>query len=228
MKKAVIIVAGGIGSRMKSKTPKQFMEIAGMPMLMHTITSFHKYDPAIEIILVLPENQIEHWKALVEQFSFSINHTIKIGGPERYFSVKNGLSIIGDSIEVIGIHDGVRPLVSIQTITACFEKAYEKGAAIPVINLNDSLRIIEETSSRSVNREDYCLVQTPQCFSKEIILKAYNQEFNKLFTDDASVVESAGFPISLSLGNHENIKITTPSDLIIAEALISRLVVGSL
>nr|MBA3901812.1 2-C-methyl-D-erythritol 4-phosphate cytidylyltransferase [Bacteroidota bacterium] len=157
MEKAVIIVAGGSGARMGATIPKQFMEIAGKPILIHTITAFYNFDPSIEIIVVLPENQVEHWNELTKTFSFDIPHKIAHGGAERFYSVKNGLALVGDAINVIGIHDGVRPLVNTQTIKSCFEKANEKGAAIPVIKLNDSLRKIEETSSRAVNRDDYCL-----------------------------------------------------------------------
>jgi 2-C-methyl-D-erythritol 4-phosphate cytidylyltransferase len=220
MTKAIIIVAGGSGTRMGSAIPKQFLMLAGKPILMQTIEVFFHFDKNIEIILVLPENQIGYWENLKREFEFDIPHKTTSGGAERFFSVKNGLSMVSEATEVIGIHDGVRPLVNQQTVSSCYEKAFEHGAAIPVIQIKDSIRKMREEGSKAVNRDDFCFVQTPQCFSKDVITKAYQQEFNKSFTDDASVAEAAGFHIQLTPGNTENIKITSPSDLIIAEQLL--------
>jgi 2-C-methyl-D-erythritol 4-phosphate cytidylyltransferase len=222
MQKAVIIVAGGSGQRMGAPGPKQFIEIAGKPILMHTLEAFYRWDAGIEIILVLPESQKTTWENLKKTYSFNLPHKIAFGGKERFHSVKNGLGLLSPEVRLVGIHDGVRPFPSKETITACFEKAAEYGAAIPVINVNDSLRKAEGENSVAVNRDAYKLVQTPQCFKKEILAKAYEQQYQAHFTDDASVVEALGYSIQLTEGNPENIKITRPVDLAIAEALMDK------
>ncbi len=217
--KVAMIVAGGKGERMNADIPKQFLEIHGKPILMHTLEVFRRYDAGIEIILVLPSVQIEFWKKLCKKHAFDIPHQIVAGGETRFHSVKNGLEVI-HSQSLIGVHDGVRPLVSINTIKHCFDEAEKSGAAIPVIDLVESIRQITETGSQSVDRSAYKLVQTPQVFESELLKKAYEQEFSSLFTDDASVVETMGVKIQLVEGNRENIKITTEFDLKIAESLI--------
>ena len=217
--KTAIIVAGGKGERMNAEIPKQFLEIHGKPILMHTLEVFRRYDASMELILVLPSVQIEFWKELCKKHAFDIPHQIVSGGQTRFQSVKNGLKATRSNL-LIAVHDGVRPLVSIDTIERCFDEAEKSGAAIPVIDLVESIRQISENESFSVDRSAYKLVQTPQVFESELLKKAYEQEFTPLFTDDASVVEALGTKIQLVEGNRENIKITTEFDLKIAESLI--------
>lgn len=217
--KYVIIVAGGSGTRMESKTPKQFIELKGKPILMHSILAFFNFDPSLKIILVLPESQISVWESLCVEHSFTINHEVVIGGKERFFSVKHGLDVI-TTPGVVGIHDGVRPLVSKETISKCYETAMEQGNAIPVVNVHETVRRIEGDLSVTVPRSEYRLVQTPQCFDVELLKSAYDLGFLESFTDDASVAEANGQQMNLVEGNRENIKITTPIDLKIAEALL--------
>jgi 2-C-methyl-D-erythritol 4-phosphate cytidylyltransferase len=221
MQKNVLIVAGGIGSRMNSSLPKQFIELAGLPVLMHTINRFIDYQSDISICLVLPENQIDYWKKLCSQYNFTVPHSIKKGGITRFHSVKNGMACICKG-ELIAIHDGVRPLTDIDTIHRCFNAAEEYGAAVPVIELHETLRKTDTKKSQTVDRNAYRLVQTPQVFKSEILLEAYSQDYDDSFTDDASVVESSGFPLTMVDGNRENIKITTPIDLLFAEALLRK------
>lgn len=216
MKKVVVIVAGGSGSRMGSQLPKQFIEIGGKPILMHTIECFFAYDKSMEVRLVLPTEHIPVWQQLCEKHYFLSKHTVCQGGANRFESVKNGLfGIPGDTL--IAIHDGVRPCVSIDTIKRSFEKAEECGAAIPVTDVFETIREISSDHSETVDRDKFKLVQTPQVFLSDILLKAYEQDFNEKFTDDASVVEAFGIKVCLVEGNRENIKITTPFDLKIAE-----------
>lgn len=221
MKKFVIIVAGGSGNRMGSEIPKQFLEISGKPILIHTIQAFYDFDPECELIVVLPETQQEYWKALCLKHSFTLSHRIVSGGENRFNSVQNGLKLI-DGEGIVFIHDGVRPLVSRQTIERCYHMAQKNGNAIPVLRVNESLRKQKGNQSISVDRTLYLSVQTPQTFGSEQIFKAYEQDFDPAFTDDASVAEKAGFPIFMVEGNQENIKITTPTDLVIAEAFLKQ------
>lgn len=221
MKKFVIIVAGGSGSRMGTEIPKQFLELCGKPVLMHTIQVFHDFDPECKIILVLPEDQQLFWNGLCLKYSFSLLHQVVSGGKTRFHSVKNGLSQITEE-GIVFIHDGVRPLVSKETLGRCFETAQKSGNAIPVLPVNESLRKQESDKNISVDRSQYFSVQTPQTFRSEQILQAFKQNFDPAFTDDASVAEKAGFAIQMVEGNRENIKITTPTDLIIAEAFLKR------
>ena len=221
MKKFVILVAGGSGIRMGSEIPKQFLELCGKPVLMHTIQVFRDFDPEIKIILVLPEDQLQFWKGLCLKHSFSLIHQIVSGGKTRFHSVKNGLSQI-EGEGIVFIHDGVRPLVSRETLSRCLETAQESGNAIPVLPVTESLRKLEGNQNISVDRSQYFSVQTPQTFRSKQILEAFQQHFDPAFTDDASVAEKAGFPIFMVEGNSENIKITTPTDLIVAEALLRR------
>lgn len=221
MKKFVIIVAGGSGSRMGTQIPKQFLELCGRPVLMHTIQVFYDFDPESELILVLPETQHEFWAELCLKYSFSLPHQIANGGETRFHSVNNGLKLIkGEGI--VFIHDGVRPLVSRQTLARCYETAANAGNAIPVLPVTESLRKKEGNQNCSVDRSLFFSVQTPQTFRSEIILKSFLQVYDQAFTDDASVAEKAGFTINMVEGNAENIKITSPVDLILAEALIQK------
>jgi 2-C-methyl-D-erythritol 4-phosphate cytidylyltransferase len=221
MKKFVIIVAGGSGSRMGTEIPKQFLELCGKPVLMHTISVFHDFDPESKIILVLPEDQLPFWEGLCLKHSFSLVHQVVSGGKTRFHSVQNGLSQI-DGEGIVFIHDGVRPLVSRETLGRCLETAQESGNAIPVLPVTESLRKLEGEQNISVDRSQYFSVQTPQTFRSDQILEAFQQDFDPAFTDDASVAEKAGFSIHMVEGNRENIKITTPTDLIIAEALLKK------
>jgi 2-C-methyl-D-erythritol 4-phosphate cytidylyltransferase len=219
MKKFVIIVAGGSGSRMGAELPKQFLELCGKPVLMHTIQVFFDFDPECELILVLPASQQEFWADLCLKHSFSLPHQIASGGETRFHSVQNGLKLIhGEGI--VFIHDGVRPLVSQETLGRCFETAEKCGNAIPVLPVTESLRKLDGAGNSSVDRSLYFSVQTPQTFRSEVILKSFLQPYEPGFTDDASVVEKAGFAINMVEGNSENIKITTPTDLIVAEAFL--------
>ena len=218
-KKFALIVAGGSGNRMKNTVPKQFIPINNKPILMHTLEVFHRYDPDMEIILVLPKNQVKTWDEICRTNSFSVKHTIAFGGETRFHSVKNGLSKINNP-GVVFIHDGVRPLVSPQTLSNCYQTASEKGNALPVVPATESIRFIDGTKSKAVDRAKHFLVQTPQTFSVDQIKKAYLQEFSEFFTDDASVLEKAGGHINTVEGNIENIKITFPHDLQIASLLL--------
>jgi len=219
MKLYAVIVAGGSGKRMGFDMPKQYLEIAGKPVLMHTIERFKSFSETIEIITVLPENQLRFWAELQKKYSFNIPHTLVKGGKARFFSVRNGLKFV-DNNGLVAIHDGVRPFVSLDTIKKCFETAEKLGNAIPVIPPIDAMRMVTDKGSTPVNRLLIRQVQTPQVFHSSLIKKAYQQDYLPEFTDDATVLEKAGVKINLVEGNRENIKITTPEDLIISAALV--------
>lgn len=220
MKKFALIVAGGSGVRMKGSVPKQFLEINSRPVLMHTFDAFLKYDNQIEFILVLPKTLIDYWKSLCVNYKFLINYKLATGGETRFHSVKNGLDLIEEK-GIVFIHDGVRPLVSTKTIQDCYKIAVEKGNALPVIPINESVRYSDAEENKTVDRKKYFLVQTPQTFKTELIKKAYQQDYYDLFTDDASVLESFGHKINLVDGNRENIKITYPEDLVVAKSFLT-------
>lgn len=215
-----IIVAGGSGKRMGADLPKQFLELAGRPVLMHTIERFKTFNNDIEIITVLPENQLLFWAELQEKYSFEVPQTLVKGGSARFYSVRNGLEFV-NTPGLVAIHDGVRPFVSIDTIKRCFEAAGRFGSAVPVISPAESMRMVTGTESIPVDRRNIRIVQTPQVFDSELIKKAYQQKYSPDFTDDATVFEMNGGKIILVDGNRENIKITNPEDLIISKALIS-------
>lgn len=215
-----IIVAGGSGIRMKTVVPKQFINLNGKPVLMHSIQAFHLAYPEMEIIVVLPENQREFWNELCVNHKFGIAHQLINGGDTRFQSVKNGLSLVHNENGVVAIHDGVRPLVSLSTIKAAVEMAREKGSGVPASKVKESIRSLKGVESSAEDRDRYMLVQTPQCFKSSLIKKAYECEFDRRFTDDASVAEYSGVAIYLTEGNAENIKITEPSDIALAEALL--------
>jgi 2-C-methyl-D-erythritol 4-phosphate cytidylyltransferase len=213
----VVIVAGGKGLRMGGEVPKQFLPVGGIPILMRTIIRFHEYSSDLKVILVLPSSQQDYWWSLCEKYNFHIPYILADGGETRFASVKSGLSFIPDDIDgVVGVHDGVRPFVSADVITDCYRSANVHGAVIPVVRVVETLRHI---SGNTVPRDEYRLVQTPQTFDIQLLKKAYSQPYRDSFTDDASVVESIGRDVVLIEGNSENIKITTPFDLIVAEAL---------
>ncbi|MBQ8608391.1 MAG: 2-C-methyl-D-erythritol 4-phosphate cytidylyltransferase [Bacteroidaceae bacterium] len=224
MEKYVIIVAGGKGLRMGNALPKQFIPIGGKPLLMHTIDVFYQYDKNIHIILVLPIGQQAYWKELCKEYAFQRPYLLANGGDTRFHSVQNGLSLIdGQENGIVGVHDGVRPFVSIETIKQCYDTAERLDAVVPVTDINETIRYVSSTSqSHTVNRDEYKLVQTPQVFNLQLLKQAYQQEYIETFTDDASVVEAMGKTIHLVTGNRENIKITTPFDLTIAETLLKQ------
>jgi len=219
MKLYAVIVAGGSGKRIQSGIPKQYLELVGKPVLMHTLERFKAFDNAIEIITVLPENQLRFWGELQKKYSFDVPHTLVKGGKARFFSVRNGLKFV-DSPGLVAIHDGVRPFVSVDTIKRCFETAEKLGNAIPVISPSDTLRMISGEENKPINRLQVKQVQTPQVFNTDLIKNAYLQEYMPEFTDDATVLERTGVRINLVDGNRENIKITNPEDLVISTALL--------
>ena len=217
----VIIVAGGKGLRMGSDIPKQFLPIGGKPVLMRTLERFREYSPTLQIILVLPQAQQDYWHQLCKDYDFKVEYVLADGGETRFHSVQNGLAKIPDDAEgVVGVHDGVRPFPSIDVIRNCYETARTAKAVIPVIPVVETVRHLQGNTSETVPRNDYRLVQTPQTFDIQLLKAANKQPYNDGFTDDASVVEAFGFNITLVEGNRENIKITTPYDLKIAEVLI--------
>jgi len=218
MKKYCIIVAGGSGRRMKSAVPKQFLPLEGRPLLMQSIERFYSFDSSIELILVLPEGHHSLWEKLCADHSFVISHRLVAGGEERFHSVRAGLALIsGESL--VAIHDGVRPLVSHDTIWRCYADAEEFGNAVPFVGPADSVRVLEGDDSKPLPRDEVRLIQTPQVFRSSIIIKAYDRDFSPSFTDDATVAEASGVKIHLTHGNRENIKITTPEDLAVAHTL---------
>lgn len=214
----IIIVAGGKGLRMGGDIPKQFLPIGGKPVLMRTIERFREYSPTLQIILVLPKAQQDYWRQLCNEYHFNESYELADGGETRFHSVQHGLALIPDDAEgVVGVHDGVRPFVAVDVIRRCYETARTAKAVIPVVPVVETLRHIEKGN---VYRADYRLVQTPQTFDIQLLKAANRQPYNDGFTDDASVVEAFGYDITLVEGNRENIKITTPYDLKIAEVLI--------
>ena len=214
-----LIVAGGKGLRMGTDIPKQFLPIGGKPVLMRTLEAFHAYNQAMQLIVVLPHSQQTYWARLCEEYHFSLPHRVADGGETRFHSVRNGLAWV-EAPGRVGVHDGVRPFVSPEVIARCYALAATKKAVVPVIPVVETVRHLADGESLTVNREEYRLVQTPQVFDVELLKKAYGQPYSPAFTDDASVVEALGVPVALTEGNRENIKITTPFDLRVAEALL--------
>ena len=221
MKNSVIIVAGGAGSRMGSEVPKQFLLLNNYPVLMRTISCFTNFDANISVVVVLPESQINYWTDLCSQFGFDIPHQLVKGGETRFHSVKNGLNALKE-VDYVAVHDGVRPLVSMKTIENCFKMAEESGAAIPVLPVVETLRTGSSKKSITVDRSLYFTVQTPQVFKWSVLKEAYTQQWIPKFTDDASVVEQNGFSVTMVPGNRDNLKITHPDDLTIANAFLNK------
>jgi len=199
--------------------PKQFLPLKGKAVLQHTIEAFHKLDPTFKYLVVLPEQHIDYWKSHCTIKKFRIAHTVIAGGDERFYSVRNALQQVPDN-SVVLIHDGVRPLVSKNTIKRVLETTLKQGNAIPVMPVIESLRKTDKEGSTAIDRKNYFTVQTPQGFSGALVKKAYTQDFDPAFTDDATVVEKMGVHIHLVEGNRENIKITDPFDLELAEFLM--------
>jgi 2-C-methyl-D-erythritol 4-phosphate cytidylyltransferase len=230
MKRFVLIVAGGKGMRMGGELPKQFIPFNGKPVLMHTLEAFYRWDNRLSVYLALPAAHQDYWKMLCEELGCTVPHTVVDGGETRFHSVQSGLRRIRTAIKscspeqfLIGVHDGVRPFVSAGTMARCFHEAAEAAAVLPVVPLIDSLRELDgKGGSHPVDREQYASVQTPQVFRGDVLLGAYEQPYDAKFTDDASVVESYGTPVRTVEGNRENIKITTPFDLLMAKALFAQ------
>jgi 2-C-methyl-D-erythritol 4-phosphate cytidylyltransferase len=221
MKKAIIIVAAGSGSRMGMKVPKQYLQLRGKPIIVHTLELFRLFDPEIKTIVVLAPGHLDHWKQVEASYESARGLITTSGGDRRYDSVKKGLDFV-DQKELVGIHDAVRPLVSQATLDRCFNAAELEGSGIPVIEMDESVRMLEnQAGSRHLDRSRLRRVQTPQVFRSERIKEAYRQAFHPDFTDDASVYETRYGPVTLVEGNRENIKITTPLDLQLAGLLMA-------
>ncbi len=223
-KKTVIVVAGGSGQRMGASIPKQFLEIGGKAILLRTLENFIHFDPEMQVILALPEDQMDYWKELTTSWPYANKVQVVKGGTERFYSVKNALKAVSPKCEKIAVHDGVRPFISSDLIRRGFDCINGGHAAIPVIPSKDSIRVFEpaESYSKSVDRNTILHVQTPQVFDANTLLNAYKQDFSESFTDDASVVEKMGEKIELFKGNELNFKITSPEDLEFAEYIISK------
>ncbi|AZI26990.1 2-C-methyl-D-erythritol 4-phosphate cytidylyltransferase [Pedobacter sp. G11] len=221
MKYYAIIVAGGSGNRMQTETPKQFLLLNNLPVLMHTIRAFAQSNAQPKILLVINTEQQGYWRRLCEEFNFRIPHEVIDGGSERFYSVKNAIDFIEEDC-VIAIHDAVRPLVSKQLIDHCFAEAEFKGNVIAAVQSSDSVRTLKNNKSAALKRDEIYLVQTPQTFKFSILKEAYTQDFITSFTDDASVVEAVGYEINIIEGERNNIKITYPIDLELAELLLKR------
>ncbi len=218
-KEYAVIVAGGKGTRIKSKIPKQFLELNGLPVLMHTILAFYRYSKKISIVVVLAEDDFDTWHSLCKQHNFTNDIILQSGGETRFQSVKKGLDKI-DGDGLVAIHDGVRPLVSENIIGASFQLAAVHQTAIAAVRLKESIRVTDQDTTKAADRSRFRLIQTPQTFMVSIIKKAYEMREDASLTDDASVAERSGHAISLFEGSYENIKITTAEDLIVAEALL--------
>lgn len=225
MKTIAIIVAGGSGTRFGAQLPKQFLELGGKPILMRTIEAFWvNREGDIDLIVTLPADQFALWQELCERYAFAVPHRVVAGGETRWHSVKNALNTIidTDGIDVIAVHDGVRPMVITDLIDRIFDAARHDGAAIPVVMLNDSVRQVTGDISHALDRSSLRAVQTPQAFDARLLLDAYSQPYQPTFTDDASVVERAGHNVSLVEGDPRNLKITRPMDLALAEYLLNQ------
>jgi 2-C-methyl-D-erythritol 4-phosphate cytidylyltransferase len=217
-----IIVAGGSGTRMQITIPKQFLLLTGRPVLMHTISMFHNSASQPQIILVLHADYHAYWQQLCNEHNFNIPHQLIKGGESRFHSVKNGLDVIEDIDAVIAVHDAVRPLTPAAIIDHSYNYAAKNGNAITAVKSRDSIRQLKGDHSVSLLRDDIYLIQTPQTFQASQLKKAYEQAYDPKFTDDASVVESIGIDINLADGSYENIKITFPEDIAIAEAILNK------
>lgn len=223
MKTFAIIVAGGSGSRMKSKTPKQFMEVAGKPILMHTLRKFLNLDPAPQVVLVLPSHEFKKWYELCDKHDFYELVQLVPGGASRFESVKNGLNAIRATEGLVAVHDGVRPFVAEQIIQNSYQTAAQSGAAVACVVPKDSVRQVGAgTENQALNRDSIRLVQTPQTFEIGLMRAAFDTPARPEFTDCAAVLEAAGHAISLIEGSYDNIKITTPDDLVWAEILAAK------
>ena len=206
---------------MGGSLPKQFLPIQGRPLLFYTIERFYEYDSSIEILLTLPKDWRSYWETLCVEHSFTLPHQVISGGKERYHSIQ--LALTHSTGKIVGVHDGVRPFIGLETIARCYEKAKLDGSAVPVMLIKESLRKLSDgVLSVSVERSEYRIVQTPQVFERSILVNAYERPFHDSITDDASLVEENGTVIHLVEGNEENIKITTPLDLAFCEFFLQK------
>ncbi|WP_420582987.1 2-C-methyl-D-erythritol 4-phosphate cytidylyltransferase [Reichenbachiella sp.] len=221
MKNYAVIVAGGSGSRMQSNQPKQFLELDGKPILMHTLEAFANGELDMHIILVLPADHIDTWQKLVSLLQFNIPHQITLGGETRFNSVENGLKEIKGK-GIVAIHDGARPLVTSGVIRRTVDQAKQSGNGIAAVQVKDSIRQMKNGQSLAVDRSQFFSVQTPQTFDVDLIKRAFEQSQSNQFTDDASVAEAFGEKVELVEGSYDNLKITTPEDLIIAESILKK------
>lgn len=215
-----VVVAGGKGTRIKSKLPKQFLELGAKPVLLHTLLAFDRYSKDLTIVLVLPEDDFPIWNDIATKHGFKRKITLAKGGDTRFQSVKNGLNAIAAEAGLVAIHDGVRPLVSEDIIAASFRLARVHQSAVAAVRLKESIRMTDQDSTKAMDRSRFRTIQTPQTFNLALIKKAYQIKEDPSLTDDASVAERSGLAISLFEGSYENIKITTAEDLIVAEALL--------
>jgi 2-C-methyl-D-erythritol 4-phosphate cytidylyltransferase len=221
MKRSTIIVAGGSGKRMGASVPKQFLLLKGMPVLCRTIEAFYQADPDMQLIVVLPEDQLDSWRMLCIGHGFTLEHSVVCGGEERFHSVREGLKEVKHE-GLVAVHDGVRPLVSVGLIARCLAAAEAHGAAIPVVPVSSSVREVIGDGSRAVDRARLRLVQTPQCFRVPLLRKAFELPYDAAFTDEATLVERTGTTVHLVEGEERNIKLTTPLDLRVAEVFLDR------
>jgi 2-C-methyl-D-erythritol 4-phosphate cytidylyltransferase len=220
VQRAAIIVAGGSGKRMGAEVPKQFLLLKGKPVLYHTLKAFHSFDPLLQIALVLPSEHHDTWRHLCAEHDLYLPHGIVNGGEERWHSVKAGLQQIEMKEGVVAVHDGVRPLISVDLISCCFDHAERTGSAIPVVPISSSIRRVQGDHSEAIDRTQLRAVQTPQCFRMALLRKAFELPFDRSFTDEATMIERLGGKVELVEGEERNIKITTPIDLKVAEALM--------
>ncbi|MFY8167017.1 MAG: 2-C-methyl-D-erythritol 4-phosphate cytidylyltransferase [Sediminibacterium sp.] len=220
-KKIAIIVAGGTGQRMGSVVPKQFLEIENKTILLHTIDQFVAAFSDVELVIVLPATYIEEGKILLQNSNITNKVTFISGGDTRFQSVKNGLTQVQESA-IVFVHDAVRCLLTPALIQRCYQQAVEKGSAIPAVSSTDTVRLLEGGSHHVIDRENVMQIQTPQTFQSEILLKAFEQNYQPSFTDEANVVEASGTPVYLVDGEFENIKITRPLDLAIASYILAK------
>lgn len=223
MKRYAVIVAGGSGTRMGAGMPKQFRSLCRRPVLWWSLKAFHDNDPLTRLIVVIPKDFISLWNDFYSSLppEERYDHIVTEGGSSRGESVRNGLKLIDDLDSIVAVHDGARPLVDSEMISRGWEKAEEFGAAIPVIPVTDSLRLVDnQDHSQSLDRSLYRIVQTPQVFRTSLLQDAYNNAGEKSFTDDAAVVENNGHSVTMFEGKHENIKITNPKDMAVAALLM--------
>jgi 2-C-methyl-D-erythritol 4-phosphate cytidylyltransferase len=224
MKTVAIIVAGGSGTRFGAELPKQFLELGGKPILMRSIEAFaNSGNCPVDVIVTLPSDQMDLWQRLCDRYGFDVPHRVVPGGETRWHSVKHALDSMGDvnEVDIIAVHDGVRPMVTADVICRTIAAARRDGAAIPVVALNDSVRQVVGEASHALDRSTLRAVQTPQAFDARLLLDAYSLPYQPTFTDDASVVEQLGHPITLVEGDPHNLKITRPMDLALAEYLLN-------
>jgi len=220
MKKIAIIVAGGTGTRMGGKIPKQFIDINNKPVIIYSFEAFYHYDKSIRFILALHPDYFSLWEKIIKKYPIYREHEIVTGGKTRFHSVQNAVRIIREE-SIVAVHDAVRPLVSIETISRCFKTAEVKGCAVPCMEVSESLRELTSAGSRPIDRNKIRTIQTPQVFRSDILIKSYRQKYSAIYTDDSTVVENAGYKIALTEGNRHNIKITTKEDLVLAETFLA-------